>query len=327
MAALNTLIEMILYGLATTGVLMLFHHLWKDVYQWIRRTYYGVGHRQLLRVSAGFRSQRKAVQNLSWNVRVYNHLETLLYATLKPSKGSVVSKFWMTSATLAGVTLILSASVTRNLWFTGLSTVGMLFIPYGLLQIRRYHISIRNSYDIVGLMDVLVPEYRKKQGSMMHTLKATAEELPSGPIRRAVIRLADRLSDYTTPQDARSALERFVKELGTTWAVQLANDIEHAIVDGVDVEYSLSLMHDELKDIEDARKEQNLARMDSLMVAMVPFIMWPVMMVVFYLTLTRNILVYQLDTPSGFKWFVLTLVSTLGSFLIGLIFYKPKQDI
>ncbi|MCL6441885.1 MAG: hypothetical protein K6T83_00220 [Alicyclobacillus sp.] len=324
-AALNTLIQIVLYGCACLGVFMLSGQVWRDVYRWIRHTYYGIGHRQMLRVSEGFRNRNKA--STTWNARVYEHLDILLRSTLKNPSTQVVSRFLTLSIVGAAVVFAVPIVAIHNLSLAIVVALLALVTPYCLLHIRRHYISIQNSYDIGMLVTALVPEYRKHNGSMLHTLKATVEALPAGPIRRAVVRLTDQLTDHTTPEEARRALDRFTRELGTSWAAQIANDIEHAVVDGVDVEYSLDLMHREFIDVEETRKGQNLARIDSLLVACVPFVMWPIMMVLFYFYLSRNIFVYQFQTPTGFRWFVLTLICTLGSFLIGVIFYRPKQDI
>ncbi|WP_304459037.1 hypothetical protein [Alicyclobacillus sendaiensis] len=324
-SALNTLAQIVMYGVACVGLLWLFEQVWRDGWKLVKRTYYGIGHRQLLRVSEGFRGS-KTTQLPRW-MGWHDHLETLIQATLKRPHRDAVSRFIVGSVTAAVVVGVLTSVVTHNPFYAlvmfGLTVVA----PYGILHIRRYHLSIRNSYDIGMLLSVIVPEYRKQHGSMLHALQSTVEHLPQSPIRRAVARLTDRLTEYTTPDDARRALDRFVKELGTSWAAQLASDIEHALLDGVDVEASLALLHKEFQEIEDARKSQNLARIDTLLISCVPFLMWPVMMVLFYLFVSRNIFQYQFATSTGFTWFLLTLIATLGSFIIGITFYKPKQDV
>ncbi|MCL6490086.1 MAG: hypothetical protein K6T76_14260 [Alicyclobacillus mali] len=324
-SALNTLAQIVLYGVACAGLLWLFEQVWRDGWTWVKRTYYGIGHRQLLRVSEGFRTANRA--QLPWWMGWQDHLDMLLKATLKHPHRDAVSRFIVGSVTAAVIVGVLTSAVTHHALYALIMFLLAVVTPYGVLHIRRYHLSIRNSYDIGTLLSVIVPEYRKQHGSMLHALQSTVEHLPQSPIRRAVARLTDKLTEYTTPDDARRALDRFVKELGTTWAAQLASDIEHALLDGVDVEYSLALLHKEFQEIEDARKAQNLARIDTLLISCVPFLMWPVMMVLFYLFVSRNIFQYQFATNTGFTWFLLTLIATLGSFIIGITFYKPKQDV
>ena len=326
-AALNTLIELLLYVAACTGAFLLFRGVWSDAWGWVRRTYYGVGHRQMLRVSEGFRTHKRNGKPETIVTRIHDHLDMLLVSTLKQPSVYAVSRFVMGSVVAAGVLFAVLTAALHNLAFGGMTGLVVLFLPYAFLHVRRYHLSINNSYTIAALIDTLVPEYRKQNGSMIHALKATVDPLPKGALRRAVARLTDRLADHVTPEEARTALSRFTAQLGTTWAIQVANDIEHAVVDGVDVEYSLAMTHRELKDVEKARKGQKLARMDSLLVATLPFIMWPLLMGMFYASLTRNILYYQFFTPSGLRWAVLTLLCTLSGFVIGIVFYRPKQDI
>ena len=323
--ALNTLIEGVLYGAIGVGAIWLFHQVWMEGLQWVRHTYIGMSHRRLLRVGEGFR--RTNARPPTWATRGTEHLDILLKATRKKAGPQAVSQFLIGSGALgflSGVFFFLAFH--HGVVALGIGMV-LVTVPYSWLRIRMVHLSIQNSYEIGTLIHTLVPEYRKQSGSMMHTLQATANTLAPGSIRRAVVRLADRLADHVAPEEARKALDAFAKELGTSWAVQLANDIEHAVVDGVDVEYSLALMHNEFMDIEDARKSLNLARLDSLLVAVMPFAMWPVMMFLFYVYLSRHILADQFDTPSGMEWFLITLICTFGSFLVGIIFYKPKQDI
>ncbi len=326
-AALNTLFELFFYIAACVGAYLLFQGVWSDARNWMRRTYYGVGHRQMLRVSEGFRANKRSGKPTTVLTRIHDHLEMLLVSTRKKPSVYAVSRLVMGSMVTSGVVLALLTATLHNLGFGIMTALGVLFTPYAFLHVRRYHLSIHNSYTIAALIDTLVPEYRKQNGSMIHALKATVDQLPKGALRRAVARLTDRLADHVTPEEARTALSRFTAQLGTTWAIQVANDIEHAVVDGVDVEYSLAMTHRELKDVEKARKGQKLARMDSLLVATLPFIMWPLLMGMFYASLTRNILYYQFETPSGLRWAVLTLLCTLSGFVIGIVFYRPKQDI
>lgn len=325
MTIVETLVQILLYGTMIIGALLLFDRVWIDAWQGSRRLWRGFSYQQKLRMSAGFQ-KRKDNESLR-KENFYDHMEILLQATLSKTSPQTVARFLMGSILAAFVVLLLVFVATRNVLDSLMPAVITLWVPYVVLQIRKYHLSIQNSYKIGELVDKIVPEYRKHDGSMLLTLKATAEVLPHGSIRRALVRLTNQLTDHVAEDEVKKALHRFTRELGTTWAIQIANDIEHALVDGVNVEYSLALMHKEFKEIEKARKGQNLARMDSLLVAMVPFVYWPGMMLLFYLYVTRNILVYQFDSPSGVYWFLMTLISTFGSFLIGLIFYKPKQDI
>ena len=320
---LETLIQLMLYGAVASGVILLFHQVFIDLYGSLRKSYYGLSHRRLLRVNEGFRNGNKKTRN----DKFLEHVEILLKATMKKTGKQTAIRFIFGSVLASVLMFLLSFTATRDGFLAGLAAVFTLVSPYLLLQIRRYHLSVKNSYEIGTLINMIVPEYRKQQGSMIHALQETAKTLPTGAIRRAIVRLTDQLMDYPDPDGVRMALDRFTRELGTSWAAQIANDVEHAVVDGVDVELSLALMHKEFHDIESERKKTSNVRMDSLLVATSPFIVWPIMMVMFYNTVTRNIFVYQLETRVGFEWFLITLFSTLGSFLIGITFYKPKQDI
>ena len=320
---INALILIVLYGAVAIGVVLLFQQVFADFYRTLRKSYFGLSHRRLLRVSEGFRNGKKKTRN----DKFLEHLELLLNATLKKTSVHTVRRFIVGSILAGMVMFLLSYSAMRDVLLAGWAAVFTVGTPYLFLQIRRYHLSVKNSYEIGTLINMIVPEYRKHQGSMIHTLQQTAKGLPKGPIRRAVVRLTDQLMDYPDAEGTRKALDRFTKELGTSWAAQIANDIEHAMVDGVNVELSLTLMHKEFHDIESERKKTSSVRMDSLLVATSPFVVWPIMMVVFYETVTRNIFIYQWGTKVGFEWFLITLFTTLGSFLIGITFYRPKQDI
>ncbi|WP_436664460.1 hypothetical protein ACOALA_20720 (plasmid) [Alicyclobacillus acidoterrestris] len=324
--AVDALIRLILIACAVVGSVMLCQGAWAGVYHHVRRTYYGINQRRLFRVSQGFTTRQGQTEQPIWLVQIQTHLENVLQATLK-GKLQVVSNFVLFSFVVAGVTFVMFFVLSHRVEYALLPALLALFAPYLYLLVRRYHLGINNSYEIVESINILIPAYRRHHGSMIHALMSTIEQLPDGPIRRAYGRLVDRLSDYETSSDAREALRRFVAQLGTTWAIQLANDIEHAVLDGVNVEHSLVAMHTEMQLIQDALKDQKLDRADSLLVAVVPFFFWPALMEFFYLKLSHHIYYYQFGTPTGFRWFLFTVVCTVGSFIIGLIFYKPKQDV
>ncbi|GMA65652.1 hypothetical protein NZD89_28000 (plasmid) [Alicyclobacillus fastidiosus] len=324
--ALDVLIRLILFTCAIVGAVMLFQGAWSGVYRGFRRAYYGANQRRMLRVSRGFGTQQSKASESYIFSSITVHLENVLHATLK-GKLQTVSNFLLFSSSVAGVSFILFFVLIHRVGDALLPALLALFAPYLVLLVRRYHVGINNSYEIVESINILIPAYRREHKSMIHALSSTVEKLPPGPIRRAYGRLVDRLSDYETPEEARLALRRFVAQLGTTWAIQMANDIEHAIMDGVDVEYSLVAMHTEMQEIQDALKDQKLDRADSLLVAIVPFFFWPALMQFFYMRISHNIYYYQFDNPEGFRWFLITVVCTVGSFIIGLIFYKPKQDV
>ncbi len=326
-AALNTLIEILFYGLTFLGAFLLFHHIWADAFHHVKRMYYGFSNRQLLRISEGFRMQKKNKPAMTFMDKVHDHIEMLLHATLKHPSPRGVPRFLILSLSLGAVVFLLAFSAGLTILLAVFSGFVIMSVPYFALHIRYYHLSIQNSYSFGILLDALVPEYRKQHGSMMHALKAAIQQIPEGSMQRSLARLTDRLANYVTDYDVKTALRRFIAELGTSWSIQLANDIEHALLDGVNVEHSLTMTHKEFMDIEEVRKGQKLARLDSLLVAVVPFIVWPIMMFMFYVYLTRNIFYYQFGTPTGFEWFIITFICTFGSFLIGVIFYRPKQDL
>lgn len=323
---LDTLIRLILLACAVVGAVLLCQGIWKSIYAGLRRAYYGANQRRILRVTRGFGPNTQG-EETEWLVAIQIHLENLLQATIPGSKLQNVPNFVVLSGSVGFGTFLISYSVIHRLELALVPAVLALFTPYFVLLIRRYHLSINNSYEIVQTVTILLPAYRRADRSMKTALNLTLEQLPPGPIRRAFGRLIDRLSDYETPDEARRALQRFVSNLGTSWAVQIANDIEHALLDGIDVEKSLIGLNEEMREIQDALKAQKLDRSDSLMVSVAPFLIWPLLMQYFYLKLSDHIYYYQFDTPQGFRWFMYTLVCTVGSLLVGVIFYKPKQDI
>lgn len=325
---LNLALQGFWYALAVAGFLILFRSLRQDTIERLRRMYYGFGHRQLLRVHGGF--QKRTLpdrEQETWLHGLNHHLETLIYTVRKRPKDPVVPRFLITSGSIGGLTFLFCLVGVQSFAFALMAGLLVTGLPYLWLQVRRYQIGVQNSYEISTLLDTLLAEYRKHDHSMMHALEATVKILPDRPIRRALFRLTDRLANYTTPEEARRALRRFSEEMSTTWALQLANDLEHAFLDQLDVEMSLAMTRKELQFIEDARKDEKWVSSDNLLIAIVPFLLWPLILAILQLKLSHHILYDQFATREGLRWFVLTLFATLGSFAIGIIFFRPKQDL
>ncbi|WP_258112150.1 hypothetical protein [Alicyclobacillus sp. SP_1] len=328
MTLLSDALEAFWYLIALAGLLWLFSTLRSDVAERLRRLYYGFGHREWMRVHAGFQRLKTPAETRTSRVyRIHDHLETLVHTVRKRPKPPVVQRFLVTSGALGGCAGVFGFAGVHRVGFALFFGLCVSVVPYLWLLVRRYQIGVQNSYDMRLLLDTLLAEYRKHHHSMQHALEATVAALPDRPMRRTLRRLAERTANFTTPSDVRRVIQQFADEMATTWAVQLANDFEHALLDGLDVEVSLQMTRKELQFFEDTRKDEKWVSSDNLLIGIVPFLMWPLVVLLLQLKLSHHILAYQFDTAQGFRWLVLTALMTLTSFFVGLIFYRPKQEV
>ncbi|MCF8568147.1 hypothetical protein LLE49_25820 [Alicyclobacillus tolerans] len=324
---LNATIELILYLMMFLPLVYLTRQLWLSGYQTVRGHLFGAAQRRRLRTSQYFRTTRSSV-NFGQRFLWHEHLQDLLESTLRKTTPSTYRTFlWFSAGLGAGVYVVLFIA-TDHPFFPLLPALLVTTWPYFILRIRRYRISIRNSYDIAPVLKELIPKYRAARHNMRHALPVlTQESKDQTPFLRALSRLHIKLERAHSPEHAKRIIKSFNAQTGTDWSTRLSSLIYKAYIENANVDDALVKLDEDMTDAQNTLKEQRLDRTDNLLLGILPIFGLPAGILFMYTTLTHHILKYQFGTPAGLRSFTLALTVTFFSAMAGTIFHRPKQDI
>ncbi|SFV03685.1 hypothetical protein [Alicyclobacillus macrosporangiidus] len=323
---LDALIRLLLYVAIFGGAVYLFRGVWISAWERTRIAWTGVAQRRRLQ-TASLYNQRFSTGQVRPRISLTQHILDVLEATLDYKTPDPLRAFLYFSLAVAAVVYIGFYLVTANYLLPVVPATLSFFLPYAVLRVQKYRLSIKNSYDITPAISLLVTKYRAEHLNMAHALAATVDELPPSAIRRALSRLLVRLSRHVGERDALEALRSFNNQTGTVWATQLSSLIYDGFVEGIDVDTSLVELAEDITHVQAELKRQRLDRTDTLMVAVTPFVAFPVGLWYLYAGVTHNAFKYQFGTTQGLALFILTALIACFSLAVAIIFFRPKQDI
>lgn len=323
---LDAIIHMIFYGLGLAGVIYLFRAVWKDVFVIVQRGILGLASRRQVKTFVEA-AQARAKIYVPERKGFYFHLSDLLAATLPVQRTDDLPKrFIYFSLIFAGVIYLLVYVTENAVLFPFIIAMPSVVLPYLILLLWRQRVKIKNSYDIVPVITLLNGEYTVHEKDMLLALSATIDKLPRSNIRRALYRLHLRLQRYISERDALDAFVSFQKQTGTDWTIRLSQIVSVGIIDNIDVSVSLSRLVHDVTDIEKTIKTNRWNRVDSMWVGMIGLPGLFAGLVYFQFVVTNKTFYLQFHTSSGLFRFYLSFILALFSFVVSLVFYRPKQE-
>jgi len=272
--------------------------------------------------------QRSASRTSSMVLRTFNFSEYLdgLLAVALPKKFSV-RQFMNFSYGCAVVVYLFIYLASGRLLAACLPALVSSTIPYLVLLFLQRRAVIANSYAVVPVISTLLERYRIDNRSMYHALQGTLTELKNSPLRRSLHRLFIRLQRHNSYVEALAVIRDFNRQTGTTWSTQLSVLILEGYVNGLDVEASLTELVADIEDAESVLKDQAVSRTDNLLLGFLPWFALPLGYVFLYRYGSPAILGLQFQTPRGVLLFTACIIASVLSSVVGLLMYKPKQDL
>lgn len=324
---LNAIVELLLYLMMFLPAVYLTRQLWQSGYQALRGQMLGAAQRRRFRTSHYFRPARIAT-DIAEPVLWHEHLQDLLESTLRRTTVSTYRTFVWFSVGVGGSIYVILFILTNHPFFPLLPALVVTTWPYFILRIRKYRISIRNSYDIAPVLKELIPKYRAARHNLRHALPALTQEasVPT-PFIRALSRLHTKLERSRSPEHARRIIQSFNDQTGTDWSTRLSSLIYKSYIENVDIDDALVKLDEDMTDAQNTLKEQRLDRTDNLLLSIVPILGLPGGLMFIYMTLTHHIFQYQFGTPAGLRSFLIAFTVTFFSAVIGIVFHRPKQDL
>lgn len=198
--------------------------------------------------------------------------------------------------------------------------------PYLILRVRYMSRKVKAGYDLLELLKVMS---RHAHLAVDTSLSRTADELPvSNVLKRPLKLLSFSFTSYTYEDELQREAERFVRVIGSTFAVSFSSDLIHEYKTGGGMGRSLETlitsMENQLLNILEGKSEMSDAIHLGTWINMISIIVvcggtaisigW------------SNYARLQFQTVQGVIFLGLILISTLASFVIGLFLNKPRLD-
>ncbi len=280
----------------------------------------------------------------------FTHLETMLYLVAKNYEpvASVYRFFILTLLLFVGsfftiffFTSELTLTLTTSNPFGNMETMGnvnlgkgfSLFIsslvattPYLFLRVRYISRKVKAGYDLLELLKVMS---RHSHLAVDTALSRTADELPiSNVLKRPLKLLSFSFTSYMYEEELGREAERFVRVIGSTFAVSFAADIIHEYKTGGGMGRSLETliasMESQLFNILEGKSEMSDAIHLGTWINMISIIVicGGTAMSIGWSNYAR----LQFQTVQGVVFLGLIFISTMASFVIGLFLNKPRLD-
>lgn len=271
---------------------------------------------------------------------IYQYLDYLLQSTTDGTE-KTTQRFIMALLTIflsSFVFLQILSGYSQTSGASGGFLSGMVFrvvvslllaaIPVLWYIIKLRLIRIQSGYDLAQVSGVLLSKYRKHNKRVYDALLEAAENTKNAYIRRRFYRIVKAAQTYVDPDDLRREIDIFVFSINTTFARQMGVAILKGFSKSLDIEKSLEandrglqlniqMLNDE------ASQNQDVLQLGWIHLAIFPLSIWGTMK---FLS-AAHYWQFQFETDSGRLWFVLSVLSVLGSVFVALWFRKPPNDV
>lgn len=260
--------------------------------------------------------------------RIYHHCSLLMQSTWKYYTKTSVAKFFILSAGLFSSSLAIYYRLTHSWVVTVVSCIFTSLLPYALLRMILQFMRTNTSYQLGPAVGILLAGYRVCSKNIYFAILHTINKLEDTTLKSAFVVLANHIQSHKNRNDIEQAVELFVFKIQTSWAKQLGILILNALVDGCEIERSLSNIVDDMKEGQKIIEQEKSNAHETILLGYFPLIAFP-LSILFMTKLSGhfNILFYQFKTSQGLTSFIMTTILCLSGFILALFFRKPKNDL
>lgn len=262
---------------------------------------------------------------------LYKHIKRLLLIVNGKDDDKKVSVFYLISILLFFLTFLVV--IQRTTFTKGLIFAIILsLVPYLFLRLQLKQIRIEGSYEADILINEFLNQYKLNNGNIYDTIDETIVKIKEAPMmKRQLFIMALKLKEYRSLEDLDDIVENFVYSIGTEWIILLANNIYISITDNVDITSGLEDIQKEIKQAISDKEREKRINLES--VSILKFLT-PVLYIlsivlanaVFNISL-KEFINYQLNTRTGFNYFMLIVIMTIFNSSILILLKKQKFDI
>lgn len=260
--------------------------------------------------------------------RIYHHCSLLLQSTWKYYSKASVANFFILSIGLLLSSLAIYYRLTHSWLVTAIASIFTFLLPYASLRIVLQFMRTNTSYQLGPAVGMLLAGYRVSSKNIYFAILHTINKLEDTSLKSAFLVLANHIQSHKNRNDIEHAVELFVFKIQTSWAKQLGILLLNALVDGCEIERSLSNIVNDMKEGQKIIEQEKSNAHETILLGYFPLIALP-LTILFMTKLSGqfNILFYQFKTPQGLTSFIITSIFCLSGFLLALFFRKPKNDL
>lgn len=312
-------VKLLIYVLFFTGVYIIVRPNLHDLV----RTYRHRARIKRLR-EAGAVSTDRPVERSA----LYRHIDMLLQSTWKYYTERTPANFIILTVSLFLSGFSVYARYAGRVLFSLACAVFTALIPYICLWLYLQIIRSQTSYQLVPAVSQLLGSYRVCSCNIYFAVIETIRKLDDNYLKKAFIALANKIQNRKNDRDIEDAVELFVFRIQTSWAKQLGVLLLDALVDGRNIEQSLSNIVADMKDGQNIIEEERSNSQETIYLGFLPLFLFPGS-ILFMQAMGGQfrLLTYQFATSAGLTSFLVALFLCFAAFVTALVLRKPKNDI
>lgn len=308
-----TLTKILLYCVIIVGIWMIFskHILY------------------FLRVIKPRKTFRNNIGGSSSNM--YKHIKRLILIVYGKDDDKKVSTFYLISILLfflSFLVVVQRTSLIRSLIFA----IIVSLVPYLFLRLQLKQIRVEGSYEADILINEFLNQYKLNNQNIYDAIDETIIKIKEAPImKRQLFIMSLKLKEYRSDEQLEEIIGNFVYAIGTEWIIILANNIYICITDNVDITIGLEDIQKEIKQAISDKEREKRINLES--VSIVKYLT-PVLYILSIILANRvfnisfrEFLDYQINTRTGFNYFMLIVIMTIFNSSLLILMKKQKFDI
>lgn len=261
----------------------------------------------------------------------YKHIKRLILIVYGKNDDKKVSTFYLISIMiffLSFLIIVRRTDLLKSFAFSGLLSIS----PYIYLRLQLKQIRVEGSYEADILINELLNQYKLSNKNIYEAIDDTISKIKEAPImKKQLFLLSLKLKEYRREEELEEILKDFVYAVGTEWIILLANNIFICITDDVDITTGLADIQKEIKQaISDKEREKRINLESVTIVRYLTPILYILSIILAKKVFDISIwefFNYQLNTQTGFNYFMMIVIMTIFNNNLILILQKKKFDI
>ncbi len=262
---------------------------------------------------------------------VYKHIKRLLLIVYGEVDDKKVSTFFVLSTMLFMATFLVvfqRTTVTRSLGFACI----LGFLPYYYLKMQLKQIRVGGSYEADILINEFLNQYKLNNGNIYDTIDATIDKIKEAPMmKRQLFILSLKLKEYRKTEELEEIIDDFIYAIDTEWIILLANNILISIEDHVNITSGLEDIQAEIKQAISDKEREKRINLESITIVkfLTPglYLLSIILAKKVFNISFKEFMHYQINTPTGFNYFMVIVLLTIFNHSILIYLKKQKFDI
>lgn len=262
---------------------------------------------------------------------LYKHIKRLLLIVYGKDDDKNVSAFYLISIILFLLTFLVVIQRTGVISCILFASI-IAFVPYIWLRLQLKQIRIEGSYEADIIINELLNQYKLNNHNIYDAIDETIIKIKEAPMmRKQLFIISLKLKEYRKIEELDNIIDNFVYAVGTEWIILLANNIYISITDNVNITPGLEDIQKEIKQAISDKEREKRINLES--VSIVKFLtpslyIGSIILANFVFNISiREFMNYQLNTRTGFNYFMLIIIMTIFNSSVLLLLKKQKFDI